>query len=120
MTTQKFADRYLDLWKTTDSQEREQMAKALFAEDAVHHAAPANLSFVGRDQILANIASVNKEAIQKAGLKFKTEASTGNHNAILYEWSAEAPNGRIVRTGRDLMILNDQGKIKALYMFTSN
>jgi hypothetical protein len=120
MVNQAFADKYVELWKTTDDAQRKLLVDELFAEDAVHYAAPANTSFVGKDQILTNVANVNMGAVQKAGLKFKGGASIPNHNSILVEWSAEAPNGKTVRTGRDLLILNTSGKATALYMFTND
>jgi hypothetical protein len=120
MTTQNFATKYIELWKTTDDKQREALTRELFAEDAVHYAAPANVSFVGRENILANVTNINMGAVQKAGLKFKGEAGIANHNSILVEWSAEAPNGQTVRSGRDILILNDEGKASTLYMFTND
>lgn len=117
---QTFAVKYVELWKTTDDAQRSLLVDELFADDAVHHAAPANVSFVGKEQILANVTNVNMGAVQKAGLKFKGGASIPNNNSILVEWSAEAPNGQTVRTGRDLLILNESGKATALYMFTND
>lgn len=120
MAIENFAEKYVELWKTTDDTERATLAKELFTEDAAHYAAPANVSFQGREAIIANVTSVNKGAIQGAGLKFKSGPSVVNHNSILVEWSAEAPNGQTVRSGRDIMILNDEGKATLLYMFTSD
>ncbi len=120
MALQEFATDYVQLWRTTDTAERETLVTKLFAENAVHHAAPANVMFDGRDAILANVTSINEQAIQGAGLKFIGGVSVPNGNGILIEWSAEAPNGKTVRTGRDFLILNDEGKASNLYMFTSD
>jgi len=120
MSIDKFAEKYVSLWKTTDEKERVKLATELFTEDAEHYAAPANAKFIGRDAIVDNITNVNTNAIQKAGLKFNSGPSLMNHDAILVEWSAEAPNGQTVRSGRDILILNENGKAKTLYMFTSD
>jgi len=120
MALQEFATDYVQLWRTTDSAERATLASKLFAENAVHYAAPANVTFDGREAILANVTSINEQAIQGAGLKFIGGVSVPNGNGILIEWSAEAPNGKTVRTGRDILILNDEGKASTLYMFTSD
>ena len=120
MSSQDFAEKYVALWKTTDDKERKELAAELFSEDAEHYAAPANASFIGRDAIIANITNVNKGAIQEAGLKFNSGPSLMNHDSILVEWSAEAPNGKVVRSGRDFLVLNDKGKATKLYMFTSD
>lgn len=120
VTIPNFAQKYLELFATTDDKARKALATELFTEDAEHYAAPANVSFIGRDAILANVAKVNKGAIQEAKLKFKNDKATANHNSILIEWSAEAPSGKIVRTGKDILILNGKGKAKLLYMFTTD
>lgn len=120
MAIQDFADKYVTLWKTTDDAVRAEIAAELFAEDAQHHAAPANVSFVGRADILANVTKINKEAIQGAGLTFTGGRSLPNGNSVLVEWSAQAPNGQTVREGSDVLILNDAGQATTLYMFTSN
>lgn len=119
MALQEFATDYVQMWRTTDVAERETLATKLFAEDAVHHAAPANVTFDGRDEIIANVTSINEKAIQGAGLTFIGGVSVPNGNGILIEWSAEAPNGQTVQSGRDILILNDEGKASNLYMFTS-
>ena len=120
MATTEFANHHVQLWKTVDETERQVLVERLFAEDAEHYAAPANVSFIGRAAILENVTNINAQAIQTAGLKFIAGASISNGNSILVEWSAEAPNGATAQSGRDLLILNDEGKAETLYMFTSN
>lgn len=119
MSTMEFADNYFEMWKTTDNDKRRALADQLFAEDATHYAVPANVSFVSRDAILANITRVNTENIQKAGLQFQVGAITPNHNAIQIEWAVAAPNGTVVGRGRDFLVLNNEGKATTLHMFNS-
>jgi hypothetical protein len=120
MNTLQFTDLYMNLWKTTDNNERNKLIEQLFVEKAMQHIVPANISFQNRSEILENITMVNSNAIQKSGLHFKLSSSTINHNSILIEWIAEAPNGQVAQSGRDFMILNDDGKATVLYMFTAN
>ena len=116
----QFAEDYMRLWRIMDEDERASLIENLFTEDAVHYIAPAGTTFSGRDAILQNIVKVNKQAIQTAGLKFVSGDVIGNGNAILYEWAAQAPNGATVRSGRDIFVLNDFNKVKALYTFTND
>ena len=117
MNTKEFADNYFEMWKTTDNDKRRALAIKLFAEDATHYAAPANVSFVSRDAILANITRINTENIQKAGLQFQVGSITPNHNAIQIEWAVTTPDGKVVGTGRDFLVLNNEGKAITLHMF---
>jgi len=120
MTATQFANDYVQLWKTVDADERAALVEKLFAENAVHYAAPAGVSFIGRPAILENVTNVNMQAIQTAGLEFVGGDVVANGNSILVEWSARAPNGAIAQSGRDILVLNDEGKAEALYMFTAN
>lgn len=117
---QTLAADYVTLWKTTDDAERAMLAEKIFADDASHYAAPAGVGFHGRDAILANVADVNMKAIQTAGLKFVGGDAVPNGDGLLVEWSAEAPDGKTVRSGRDVLVLNEAGRVSALYMFTSD
>ncbi len=120
MATTQFANDYVQLWKTVDATERASLVEKLFAEDAEHYAAPANVSFIGRAAILENVTKINTQAIQTAGLKFIGGDAVGNGNSILIEWAAQAPNGTTVQSGRDILVLNEEGKAQTLYMFTTN
>lgn len=117
MSATEFADKYFEMWKTTDEAKRQALGKELFTEDATHYAAPANVKFESRDAILANITRINTENIQKAGLQFQVGSITPNHNAIQIEWAVAAPNGTVVGTGRDFLVLNNEGKATTLHMF---
>lgn len=117
MNTAKLAAYYFELWMTTDDARRHELAIQVFAADAVHYAAPANVRFEGADAIEANITRVNSENIQKAGLSFREGETRENHNALQVEWSVAEPNGQTVASGRDFLVLNDAGKVAKLYMF---
>jgi hypothetical protein len=110
-------DTYFELWKTTDDDERHALVQKIFTESAVHYAAPANESFSGPKEIEANIAKVNEENIQKAGLQFRAGSIVPNHNSVQVQWQVIAPNGQAAGGGRDFLLLDDDGRIRALYMF---
>ena len=120
MAATQFGNDYVQLWKTVDADERAALIENLFAENAEHYAAPAGVSFIGRPAILENVTNINKQAIQTAGLEFVGGDAVANGNSILVEWSAQAPNGATVQSGRDILVLNDEGQAETLYMFTSN
>jgi hypothetical protein len=110
-------DRYFELWKTTDDDERHALAQKVFAESAVHYAAPAKVSFSGVEEIVANIAQVNKENIQEAGLQFRPGAIVPNHDSVHVQWEVVGPDGSTVGGGRDFLLLDDDGLSKSLCMF---
>jgi len=117
METTTLADAYFELWGTTDDAHRHDLAGKVFAESAVQYVSPANVSLTGVDAIEANIARVNKENIQQAGMTFTEGEVTPNHNALQVRWSVVNPAGATVGTGRDFLVLDDEGRVTALYMF---
>ncbi|MDT7729665.1 MAG: hypothetical protein QOI21_6241 [Actinomycetota bacterium] len=117
MDAKELMDTLLETWKTHDDDERRALAEKVFAEVAVHYIAGENLSFTGRDAILENMNRVNKEQIQGGGVVFGFGKTVTNHNGIYQEWDITAPNGEVVRSGRDFYVLNDEGQISAFYMY---
>lgn len=117
MDAKELMDTLLEAWKTHDDDQRRALAEKVFAESAMHYIAGENLKFSGRDEIVENMTRVNKEQIQGAGVVFGFDKPVANHNCIYQEWDITAPNGNVVRTGRDFYILNDEGQITAFYMF---
>ncbi|HEY3607363.1 MAG TPA: hypothetical protein VGL06_07675 [Pseudonocardiaceae bacterium] len=116
MNATEFADRYLGVWTVDDDGERSALVAKLFTADAVHHISPGDASFVGRDQIDANIAQVHKD-ISAAGLQFRVGKAVPNGNSFLLPREMLNPAGKAVKSGRDFFLLDDEGRISALYMF---
>ena len=119
MDANEFTDSYLQVWKVSDDGERSALMQKLFTEHAVHHIAPADVSFVGRDEIEANIARVHKENIAALGLQFRVGTAVLNANSVQLPWEIASPAGDTVKSGTDFFILDEDGYISALYMFQS-
>jgi hypothetical protein len=108
---------YFQLWATTDDEQRHRLVGKVFATTATQYVAPADITLQGAEAIEANIARVNRENIQTAGLHFRHGATTPNHNSVQVEWEVADSSGNTVGTGRDFLLLDDNGRVTALYMF---
>lgn len=117
MKSEDLAAAYFEAWMTTDDDRRHELARQVFTESAVHYAVPANVQFRGVEAIESNIKRVNTENIQGNGLSFTSGDVTANHNTLQLEWSVETPSGQTVATGRDFLLISDDGRVQALYMF---
>jgi hypothetical protein len=117
MDVKELMDTLLEAWKTPDNEERRALVEKVFAESAVHYIAGEELRFAGREAILANMNQVNEQQIQGGGVVFGFGKTVANHNGVYQEWDITAPNGQVVRTGRDFYVLDDDGKITAFYMY---
>lgn len=117
MEAKELMDTLLEAWKTHDDDERRVLAEKVFAVSAAQYIAGEDLKFEGRDAIVENMDRVNKQQIQGAGVVFGFGKTVANHNGIYQEWDITAPNGNVVRTGRDFYLLDDEGKITDFYMY---
>ncbi len=52
-----------------------------------------------------------------AGLDFREVKTTPNHNSVQVEWEVADSGGNTVGAGRDFLLLDDGGRVTALYMF---
>lgn len=113
----KLTDELLEMWTTTDADKRHELVMNHFTESAVQYVAPANVTFEGSKKIEANVAKVNKENIQRAGLTFAYSKPVVNHNSVQLKWQV-AKGAKIVRKGTDFLVLDAAGRITRLYMFS--
>jgi hypothetical protein len=110
-------DTLLMAWRTHDDEQRRTLAEKVFAPSAVHRVAGENLKFTGRDEIVANMAQVNRDQIQGAGVDFNYGKTVENDNGVYQEWTITAPDGNVLRSGRDFYVRDDEGRITAFYMY---
>ncbi len=116
-TTPRFVDNYFEMWSTPDPERRHELVESLFAPQAIHYAAPADVSFVGHEAIEANISRVNRENLQEAGLLFDRGDHTLNHDSVHVRWQVTTPGGAPAATGQDFLLLDSESRITRLYMF---
>jgi hypothetical protein len=111
------AQTYLQVWQASDAGQRSTLVRKLFAEDAVHYVSPGDVSIEGRDKIEANITKVHEEQIQKAGLVFTVGKAERNRGAMKLDWKITKPSGATVLAGTDVFVLDENARIRRLYMF---
>ena len=76
MNIQDLVNHYVELSATTDDHRRHDLVGQLFADSAVHYAAPpANVSFTGIEAIEANIAQENRRTWEPASSSAKATSS---------------------------------------------
>ncbi|MDT7729680.1 MAG: hypothetical protein QOI21_6256 [Actinomycetota bacterium] len=113
----RLAQNYLQVWQVSDVAQRDTLVRTLFTEDAVHYVSPGDISFAGRDKIEANITTVHDEQIQKAGLAFTVGGAERNRDTMKLDWKIATPAGATVLSGTDVFVLDENGRIRTLYMF---
>jgi len=118
MTAASLVDRYFDAWATTDPARRHELVGTTFAENATRHAAPANVSFLGRGgRDRSEHRPRERRDLVRADFSFTRGEHRENYDSIQLEWTVNTPDGTAVAWGHDCLLLNAEGQIAKLYMF---
>ncbi|MEU9340901.1 hypothetical protein AB0D74_06765 [Streptomyces sp. NPDC048278] len=131
---QRLADRYLAQWIVPDAAERRAAIERLWAEDATHVLRPpaeireiaAGLGFdhttleaQGYDAIETRVARSYERFVEKMGFTFRSRADAVRLNGVVrFGWeTVSTETGDVVGGGLEILVLDDDGRIKADYMF---
>ncbi|MFK0278958.1 hypothetical protein ACIQVL_00620 [Streptomyces sp. NPDC090499] len=131
---QRLADRYMAQWTVPDAAERRAAIERLWAKDATHVLHPpakireiaAELGFdhttleaQGHDAIESRVARSHERFVEKMGLTFRPRADAVRlHGVVRFGWeTVSTETGDVVGGGLEILVLDDDGRIKADYMF---
>ena len=113
----ELADRYVKLWNETDPDLRHVAVEQVYAPDAEY-------VFYRRDPIRGRAAIEDQiayahELYDPLGYVFRSSHNAvGHHNLIRLNWvMVSAAGGEMEMAGQDVLVLNDQGLIRADYQF---
>ncbi|MFE2067692.1 hypothetical protein ACFXDH_35865 [Streptomyces sp. NPDC059467] len=131
---QQLADRYMAQWTTPDDTERRTAIELLWAEDGVHVLQPpaeirqvaAELGFghstleaQGYDAIENRVARGHERFVEAQGFAFRARPGAVRlHGLVKFGWEAvSAETGDVVGGGLNILVLDDDGRIRTDYMF---
>ncbi|MBK3639993.1 hypothetical protein [Streptomyces sp. MBT33] len=131
---QDLARRYIAQWNVADAAERRAAIERLWARDAVHILQPpveirevaAGLGFDhstleahGHDAIENRVARSHERFVEKEGFTFRARADAVRlHGMVKFEWEAvSTATGDVMGGGLDILVLDDDGRIRTDYMF---
>ncbi|MFJ4126612.1 hypothetical protein ACIP3U_35675 [[Kitasatospora] papulosa] len=131
---QHLAHRYMAQWTVADGVERRVAIEQLWSEDATHTLQPpaeireiaAQLGFAhttletqGYDAIETRVARSYERFVETGGLTFRARADAVRlHGVVKFGWeTVSTETGDVVGGGMEILVLDDDGRIKADYMF---
>ena len=134
ISPQALADRYMAHWTEPDAAERRAAIERLWAEDGIHILRPpveirevaAKLGFdhttleaQGYDVIEIRVARSYERFVEKGPFTFRSRADAVRLNGVVkFGWETVAVDtGEAVGGGLEILVLDDDGRIKADYMF---
>nr|WSW66285.1 hypothetical protein OG461_08855 [Streptomyces sp. NBC_00995] len=131
---QHLADRYMTQWTLSDAAARRAAIERLWAEDGTHILHPpaeireiaAELGFAGTtleaqgyDAIEARVARSHERFVEKKGFTFRARTNAVRlHGVVKFGWeTVSAETEDVVGGGLEFLVLDDDGRIRADYMF---
>ncbi|MEU6356189.1 hypothetical protein ABZ896_43935 [Streptomyces sp. NPDC047072] len=131
---QELADRYAAHWNLPDAAERRAAIEELWAEDGRHVLQPpveirekaAELGFAhptlearGYDAIELRVARSHERFVEKQGMTFRARPDAVRlDDVVKLGWEAvSGETGEVVGGGLDIVVLDDDGRIRSDYMF---
>lgn len=134
ISPQDLADRYITQWTEPDAAERRAAIERLWAEDGTHILQPpveireiaAKLGFdhttleaQGYDAIEIRVARSYEQFVEKGGFTFRSRAGAVRlHGVVKFSWeTVSVDTGDVAGGGLEILVLDDDGRIKADYMF---
>jgi len=134
ISPQDLADRYMAQWTEPDAAGRRAAIERLWAEDGIHILQPpveireiaAKLGFEqptleaqGYDAIEIRVARSHERFVEKGGFTFRSRADAVRlHGVVKFGWeTVSVETGDVAGGGLEILVLDDDGRIKADYMF---
>jgi hypothetical protein len=134
ISPQDLADRYMAQWTEPDAAERRAAIERLWAKDGTHILQPpveireiaAKLGFdhttleaQGYDAIEIRVARSFERFVEKGGFTFRSRADAVRlHGVVKFGWeTVSVDTGDVAGGGLEILVLDDEGRIKADYMF---
>jgi len=114
---QTLAERYVTLWNERDAALRRSTIEALWTPEGIHVSPSAAVR--GFDELDARVLRSHQRWVVEEGFIFRLLPGTaGHHDAVSLGWEmVPAVGGAVESAGRDVLLLNDDGRIHAVYQF---
>jgi hypothetical protein len=109
------AERYLAMWNETDAAARRRRVGELFAPDGVHVSEASTAK--GHAGIEAEAGAAQAAYIAKGFLFSPAGCSQAHHNVARFQWRMRRSEGDDLAVGSNLIVLDDQGRIRFDYQF---
>jgi hypothetical protein len=117
INAQNLADRYVAVWNETDLQLRREMIAELWNADGVHFV--RTLEARGYDALEARIVGSHNKNVRDGGYSFQASPNAEQlRDIVKFNWTmAPARGGPTAAIGLDVLVLDDNGRIREDYQF---
>ena len=114
---QAFVRDYIAVWNEPDAEQRRQIIRSLWQEDA-HHLA-RTIEAVGHAGIEKRVTDAYDKWVREKGNVFRLrDGVDGHHDTIKLRWEMlPAQGGEVISIGFDFLVLGGDGRIRTGYQF---
>ena len=114
---QAFVRDYIAVWNEPDSEQRRQIIRSLWQEDA-HHLA-RTIEAAGHAGIEKRVTDAYDKWVREKGNVFRLrDGVDGHHGTIKLRWEMlPAQGGEVISIGFDFLVLGGDGRIRTGYQF---
>ncbi|MEU0068342.1 hypothetical protein ABZ027_02015 [Streptomyces sp. NPDC006332] len=131
---QDLADRYIAQWTEADAAQRRSLIERLWSEDGAHVLQPpleireiaAGLGFDhptlearGHDAVEVRVTRSYQDFVEKQGFTFRSCSDAVRLDGVVkFHWEAvSVETGDVLGGGLEILVLDDDGRIRTDYMF---
>lgn len=115
--TDALLTRYMAMWHETDAERRHAIIDSLFARKAENFT--RTMQMRGLAEITGRVDRSHTEWVANKGFIFRPTCNTDSHNHLIkFNWEMVPKAGGAAQArGLDVMVLDGEGRIQALYQF---
>jgi hypothetical protein len=111
--------RFVGVWNEPDAEARRRTITSLWSKNGATLHKTAENSARGYEAIEARVASAYEKWVRTGGFVFKSRNNVdAHHDVVKFGWQmVPVGGGEPAATGVDVLILDDDGRIRVDYMF---
>ena len=114
---EQLADRYVAVWMETDAQKRRRAIAELWTPDGEHYVGMRKVR--GYDALEQRVADSHEKNVRDGGNRFRAALDArALHDVVTFHWQMlPAGSEEVVATGLEILLLDQQGRIRVDYQF---
>jgi hypothetical protein len=130
---QELTDRYVAVWNEPDADVRRTAIRELWAVDAKHVLRPpqdirqaaeglgfatTTLEARGHAALEFRVTRAHEEFVAPGAFTFSSRRNADRlHDIVKFNWEMVSPNGEVASVGLEVLVLDQDGRIRADYQF---
>jgi hypothetical protein len=118
-SAQELADRYVALWNETGAEARRKIIRELWVPDGLQFVGAREAR--GYDELEQRVIGSHETNVAVAGNSFRAVTNARTlRNGVTFNWEMISPEGCVLATGLEFLIVDDRQRILVDYQFIVN